>query len=91
LYNTENYNHFEITGLPVIRFVGFHVSVNNPLHGATPSEYSGELCQPTNGRWQFDIPHLYLKKGDHIYYWLHFVIGNQSQLRTDLTWTAPGL
>jgi hypothetical protein len=44
-----------------------------------------------NGRWQFDIPDLYLQKGDHVHYWLHFVIGNQSQLITDLAWTAPGL
>jgi hypothetical protein len=83
--------HDDITGLPEIRFVGFHVSINNPLHGATPSEYSGDLGRPTNGRWQFDIPDLYMQKGDQVYYWLHFVVGNRSWLVTDLTWTAPGL
>lgn len=67
------------------------MSINNPLHGATPSEYSVDLGRPMNGRWQFDIPDLYLQKGDHVHYWLHFVIGNQSQLITDLAWTAPGL
>lgn len=41
--------HDDITGLSEIRFVGFHVSINNLLRGATPSEYSGDLGRPANG------------------------------------------
>lgn len=83
--------HDDITGLSEIQFVGFHVSINNPLHGAAPSEYSGDLGRPTNGHWQFDIPDLYIEKGDSVYYWLRFVAGSQSWLVPDLTWMAPGL
>ncbi|CAG2055006.1 unnamed protein product [Timema podura] len=75
---------------PEIQFVGFHVSINSPLIGASPSEFNTDLGRPTGGKWTFDIPDIYLQKGDSVFYWLHLVVGNHSRLKTDLTWNVPG-
>nr|CAD7573933.1 unnamed protein product [Timema californicum] len=75
---------------PEIQFVGFHVSINSPLIGASPSEFNTDLGRPTGGKWTFDIPDIYLQKGDSVFYWLHLVVGNHSRLRTDLSWNVPG-
>nr|CAD7405744.1 unnamed protein product [Timema poppensis] len=74
---------------PEIQFVGFHVSINSPLIGASPSEFNTDLGRPTGGKWTFDIPDIYLQKGDSVFYWLHLVVGNHSRLRTDLSWNVP--
>nr|CAD7443581.1 unnamed protein product [Timema bartmani] len=73
---------------PEIQFVGFHVSINSPLIGASPSEFNTDLGRPTGGKWTFDIPDIYLQKGDSVFYWLHLVVGNHSRLKTDLTWNC---
>ncbi|XP_055903000.1 gram-negative bacteria-binding protein 1-like [Eupeodes corollae] len=59
-----------------IVLVGYHININKPIALLQPGDYIGDITNPSNGQWVFEIRNAFIDPGDKINFWVHVQYGS---------------
>nr|AHD25001.1 GNBP [Antheraea pernyi] len=78
-----------IPDVPNLGIFVFQGNLNRTIGKTDVGTLSGEVLQPTNGRWVYENPNIELNPGDTIYYYVFVSINREGYIKDNLSYTVP--